>query len=136
MASYVMPAMFTTKALTCAALAAKAAVTPDSKSGGGWTRLALCDSMSGGEPYAVATRTLKDGRIQVGCSCKHWVYRLQSTGQLCKHQQAVLCGGLTDRTESGAVFITWYAAGEAFLMTLAQQVMQEKVAKHLPKKVA
>jgi hypothetical protein len=132
--SYVMPSMFTVAALTAAFYAAKDAATPDAQKGGGWVRLATCDSMSGGEPYAVAVRGLKDGRIQIGCACKNWIFRCQKTGQLCKHQQAVLCGGLTPCTETGTVKINWYTSGETFLATLAAKVMEEKVTRHMPKK--
>lgn len=131
MGQYVMPRAFSVEALTASFAAAKQAAKPDALSAGGWVRLALCDSMSGGKPYAVACRSLKDGRIQFGCSCKHWIYRCQTTGQLCKHQQAVLCGGLTPMTESGSVGIKWYQSGETFLSVLAQKVLDARVNRHV-----
>lgn len=128
MGHYVMPRAFTTKAMEAAMKAAEV-VSPGK--GHSWLRLAVCDSMSGSKPYAIAVRSLKDGRVQFGCECKHWRFRLQGTGMLCKHQQAVLCGGLTPLTESGTVNLAWYDAGAAFLKALSQAVMDERVSRHV-----
>ena len=130
--SYVMPAVFSKVAMAAAAVAAKNCGDEAAQSGGGWTRLAL-GTGSASAPYVIAIRPLKDGRTQFACGCPHWKFRCQSSGLLCKHQQAVLCGGLlgADLPE-----IQWYAAGETFLTVLAHVTMQKKIAAHIKKKAA
>lgn len=122
---YKIPAIFSVSALKAAHSAA--ADTTSLQSQGGWTQLAFVQG-SAAKPYTIAARSLKDGRTQFACGCPHWRFRCQSSGMLCKHQQAVLCGGLLGDKPAD---IQWTKAGGVFLTTLATVTMEQRVARHV-----
>jgi hypothetical protein len=127
--AYTMPSLFSKTAMTTACCAVK---KQDGSKEGAWTRLAHV-SGSAAEPYVIAVRALKDGRIQFACGCPHWKFRCQSAGLLCKHQQAVLAGGLLG---GNLPEIKWTKEGQLFLTTLAKATMEQRVARHVAAKAA
>jgi len=122
--AYVMPAIFSKAAMTAACCAAQ---TTAKVTGGKWAPLATVQG-SAAKPYTIAVRPLNDGRIQFSCGCPHWRFRCQTAGLLCKHQQAVLAGGLLG---GNLPEIKWFKAGQQFLTTLAKVTMQQRVARHV-----
>lgn len=124
--AYVAPRTFPVAALSIALATASEVATPESEKGGGWLRLASVASMSGGKPYAIGARALADGRVQIGCSCPHWKFRCQTSGDWCKHQSAFFMGGLTPKSESGKVKVWFTDGGKAFLTSLAASVTKVK----------
>lgn len=112
---YVEQSVFTRAQMKLALETAREASTENGKSRGGWVRLTRVQG-SAADPYVVAVRELKDGRIQFGCDCAHWKFRCNKAGNLCKHQQASLTGG---HPKPGApLHVWWYKAGEAFVSCL------------------
>lgn len=98
--------------------AANAVSTQYGRSRGGYIRLARVAG-SGAEPYVIAVRRLKNGTIQFGCGCPNWIYKRQSSGTLCKHQESVLTGGLNHK---GKAKVWYYKAGGAFVEVLGLEV--------------
>ena len=111
--SYKMPPHFSARAFEAGYSCAVACSAPQK----GWVRLGSVQG-SAVDPYVIATRTLKDGRVQFSCGCPHWRYRCQSAGKLCKHQLAFLMGDAS----------TTLPAGKAFLSAMQKVVFAEKAA--------
>jgi len=108
--------------------AADAVATEEGRSRGGYIRLAKVDG-SGADPYVVAIRRVKTERgFQFACGCKHWIYRCNKAGTLCKHQKAYLA----DAIENPGKF--WmYQAGVSFAASIAAQLepmIDTAVSKH------
>lgn len=101
--------------------AADATSTDYGRKRGGYVRLAR---VTGSEkPYVIAARRMEDGNVQFTCSCPNWIYRRQSSGTLCKHQESLLTGGDNHRGHNRV----WpYKAGEAWTAALGKKV-QKKV---------
>lgn len=94
--------------------AADAVSSERGRSRGGYIRLGRVAG-SAAEPYVIAVRMLKSGKVQFGCGCPDWKFRRQSNGTLCKHQQAVLTGGMSRK---GSHRVWYYKAGVAFVEQL------------------
>lgn len=116
--AYQMPKHFAKSSFAAAHGAANACACPEHRSRGGYIRTGFAKG-SAKEPYVIAVRKLKDGRIQFTCGCPHWRYRCQSSGTLCKHQMAFLTGGFTPK---GRIDIKYTSAGDAFLDALKAAV--------------
>lgn len=121
---YQMPKHFAAASFEEAHAAGDACACPQHRSRGGYIRHGFAKG-SAKEPYVIASRKLKDGRIQFTCGCPHWRYRCQSAGHLCKHQMAFLTGGITPK---GKIDIKYTPSGEAFLGALKDAAVKEKVA--------
>ena len=123
--AYNIPTIFSVPALSAALNTAMDHAT--SLSQGGWVRLAAVEG-SAKDPYIIAARRLKDGRVQFSCGCPHWRFRCQTQGVICKHQQAFLCGGLLGGKPAK---IEWQTAGVFFLQTLAKVTAERRVTRHV-----
>ena len=75
---------------------------------------------SDSDPYKIAIRRVKTQRgFQFSCGCKHWIFRCNKEGTLCKHQQAFLADPTVHFvTEPGLHFV---AAVEAAIAPLVAQ---------------
>ena len=81
----------------------------------GWIPLAKVASMEdAGADYRISVRKEDEGKFELGCSCKQWIFGCKKAGLLCKHQAAFLRNGVTDHTATGKVRIWPTKAGQEF----------------------
>jgi hypothetical protein len=94
--------------------AADAVATSAGRTRGGWVGLCKVQG-SGSDPYKVAIRRVSSERqFQFGCACKHWIFRCNKDGSLCKHQQDFLANAVQHPER-----FWMYKAGLAFAQAVA-----------------
>ncbi len=97
--------------LTPAFNAADAIADGSHRTRGGYVALG---AVQGSDTYKIAIRPVKTERgFQFACGCKHWIFKCNKAGTLCKHQKAFLANPEDH-------FVT--APGQAFCASIEQSI--------------
>ena len=97
--------------------AADMVATETGRTRGGYVGLCKVQG-SASDPYKVAIRRVKTERqFQFSCGCRHWIYRCNKAGTLCKHQKDFLANAIVN---PGKFWM--YEAGVVFAQSVAEQL--------------